>query len=102
MASLLAPLYIAEVSPARIRGRFVHNQMAIVSGILLPIWSIGRLVIFGPRLALDVRLRRVPAAFFLALFFVPESPRWLAEIPHPRNPLAILTRVNGPAVAARE
>ena len=98
MASLLAPLYIAEVSPARIRGRLVSlNQMAIVSGILLAYLVNWVLSYHGPEswrwmFASAV----VPSlAFFIALFFVPESPRWLTEMGRPEEALRVLTRVNG-------
>src|SRR6185437_1199785 len=48
-ASVLAPLYIAEVSPARIRGRLVSlNQMAIVSGILLAYLANWLIAFTGP------------------------------------------------------
>jgi len=105
MASLLAPLYIAEVSPARIRGRLVSlNQMAIVSGILLAYLINWLLSYLGPEswrwmFASAV----VPSlAFFIALFFVPESPRWLTEQGREQEALEVLTRVNGREQALAE
>jgi len=105
MASLLAPLYIAEVSPARIRGRLVSlNQMAIVSGILLAYLINWLLSYLGPEswrwmFASAV----VPSlAFFIALFFVPESPRWLTEQGREKEALEVLTRVNGRQQALTE
>ena len=52
VASLLAPLYIAEIAPASIRGRLVSlNQLAIVSGILLAYFVNWMLALGGPELA---------------------------------------------------
>jgi SP family sugar porter-like MFS transporter len=97
LASALAPVYIAEISPAEKRGRFVAiNQLTIVIGVLaaqlvnlmiaepvasaatqaeiLQTWNaqIGWRYMFGAE--------GVPAVLFLLLMFVvPESPRWLAK-----------------------
>jgi SP family arabinose:H+ symporter-like MFS transporter len=103
MASLLAPLYIAEVSPARIRGRLVSlNQMAIVSGILLAYLVNWLLSYRGPgSWRWMFASAAIPSlAFFAALFFVPESPRWLTEAGREREALAVLERING-SVRAR-
>lgn len=102
MASLLAPLYIAEIAPARNRGRLVSmNQMAIVTGILLAYFINWSLSYLGPsawRWMFATAI--VPSAVFLtALFFVPESPRWLAEMGREREALLVLSRVNGHATA---
>jgi SP family arabinose:H+ symporter-like MFS transporter len=104
-ASLLAPLYIAEVAPARIRGRLVSlNQMAIVTGILLAYLVNWSLAFAGPAgWRWMFAAAAVPSvAFFAGLFFVPESPRWLVEKERNDEALAILTRVNGSATAGRE
>jgi len=102
MASLLAPLYIAEIAPARNRGRLVSmNQMAIVTGILLAYFINWSLSYLGPgawRWMFATAV--IPSAVFLtALFFVPESPRWLAEMGREREALAVLSRVYGRAAA---
>lgn len=97
LASNLSPMYIAEISPARLRGRFVSvNQLTIVIGILaaqLVNWWIAR---GAPSDATPAELvaswygqagwrwmfaaGTFPAlAFFVLMFFVPESPRWLAK-----------------------
>lgn len=105
MASLLAPLYIAEVSPARIRGRLVSlNQMAIVSGILLAYLVNWLLSYGGPESwRWMFASAAIPSlAFFVALFFVPESPRWLTEAGREQEALAVLERVNGSARARVE
>lgn len=104
-ASVLAPLYIAEVAPAKIRGRLVAmNQMAIVSGILLAYLANWLLAFTGPsswRWMFAVAV--VPsAAFLVGLFFVPESPRWLVENDRDDEAHTVLSRINGPVIAAAE
>jgi sugar porter (SP) family MFS transporter len=82
IASVLSPIYIAELAPASVRGILVSvNQLAIVVGILLTYISNWLLVGVGEN---DWRwmfeVEAVPALFFtLALLFIPESPRWLAK-----------------------
>lgn len=102
MASVLAPVYIAEVAPARLRGRLVSlNQMAIVTGILLSYFANWVLSYSGPESwRWMFAVAAVPSVFFfIALFFVPESPRWLVETGRESAALAVLTRVNGPEIA---
>jgi len=95
-ASLLAPLYIAEVAPARIRGRLVAlNQMTIVPGILLAYFVNWVLSYQGPSSwRWMFATAAVPSVFFLcALFFVPESPRWLVEKDRETEARGVLERV---------
>jgi len=98
VASVLAPIYIAEVAPPRIRGRLVSlNQMAIVSGILLAYLVNWLLSYLGPQ---SWRWMFISAAvpsviFFAALFFVPESPRWLTQRGRTAEALGVLSRVAG-------
>src|ERR1700737_106840 len=82
IASTLSPLYIAEISPARSRGRMVSlNQLAIVIGILLS-YSVNYLLTdSGPA---NWRWMFASAAvpsfcFLIALLFISESPRWLVQ-----------------------
>jgi sugar porter (SP) family MFS transporter len=90
LASSLSPMYIAEVSPAGVRGRLVClNEMTIVVGILMAQVTNWLIACRGSG---DLMQRNadsgwrwmfgataVPAAVFLVgMFFVPESPRWLA------------------------
>lgn len=96
LASGVSPMYIAEISPAHLRGRLVSlNQLAIVFGILLAQvvnWLIARPVAPGAT-AEEIlvswngqwgwrwmfAVTAIPASLFLgATFLVPESPRWLA------------------------
>jgi sugar porter (SP) family MFS transporter len=105
VASMLAPLYIAEVSPPGIRGRLVSlNQFAIVTGILLAYFVNWRLSFLGPAgWRYMFAVAAVPSiAFFIALFFVPESPRWLTETDRADEALRVLTRVGGSSQAAIE
>ncbi len=103
-ASMLSPLYISEIAPARIRGTLVTTyQLAIVLGIQLiyfvnlqiagmgdDAWNIDT----GWRYMLGSEA--IPAALFMVtLFFVPESPRWLSKNHNEEASLSILSRVNG-------
>ena len=104
MASILCPMYIAEISPASMRGRLVSwYQMAIILGFLLvylvnawianfrtPEWNlqVGWRWMFGSEV--------LPAIlFFLLLFFVPESPRWLVKAGRKEQARAVLERIAG-------
>ena len=82
IVSTLAPVYIAEVAPARYRGMLVSfNQLAIVIGILIAFFTNYFLVNTGEnnwRWMLSV-MAFPSVLLFVALFFVPESPRWLIE-----------------------
>ncbi len=105
VASVLAPLYIAEISPRAIRGRLVSlNQMAIVSGILLA-YFVNWLLSFGGPSSWRWMFASaaVPSvAFLVALLFVPESPRFLVETGREAEARIVLERVGGPAQAAAE
>jgi SP family xylose:H+ symportor-like MFS transporter len=81
-ASVVAPVYIAELSPAAYRGRLVTiTQLNIVAGILLAYLSnylIGRLGLGDNEARWMFGVMAAPSAiFFLMLFFTPQSPRWL-------------------------
>lgn len=97
-SSVLGPMYIAEISPAKWRGRLVgFFQFNVVAGILLAYLSnyLIRLAFGGPsewRWMLGVS--GIPALFFLLmLFFIPESPRWLVQqnrVPEARDTLVAI------------
>ena len=80
VASILSPMYIAEIAPAKYRGRLVSlNQLAITTGILIAFFTNYLLVNTGEnnwRWMLAVMTAPATLLFF-SLFFVPESPRWL-------------------------
>jgi sugar porter (SP) family MFS transporter len=96
-ASLIVPIYIAEIAPARIRGGLVTlNQLAIVSGILVAFVSNYALAhlshgswrwMFG--------LGVVPAiALCSSLLWIPESPRWLVQGGHQERAAAVLRQIS--------
>lgn len=114
-ASMLSPLYIAEVAPASIRGRLVSlNQLTIVGGMLVVYFVNALIARFGMSLGgevwnIDYGWRwmfvseTLPAVlFFVFLLFVPESPRWLIKNKRAGEALATLARVNGAARAEAE
>jgi len=110
-ASPVSPVYIAEVAPARIRGRLVTlNQLAITFGMLLA-YAIGWLLAsHGTAEWRDMYAWRwmfasgvLPSVLFLAaLFLVPESPRWLAKRGLTDKARAILASVDGEEHARQE
>ncbi len=110
-ASILSPIYIAEVSPEKFRGRLVAlYQLAIVVGILVVFfvnlqiqrlgdeaWNVDR----GWRWMFGSLV--LPSVVFGGLLaFVPESPRWLMKAGLEGRALEILDRIGGPENAARE
>jgi SP family xylose:H+ symportor-like MFS transporter len=111
IASMTSPMYIAEVSPARLRGRLVSiNQLAIVTGMIVVYfvnyfiarqgnesWNVttGWRWMFGSGAGPSV-------GFLAALFFVPESPRWLVKQGRVDDALHVLSRIGGEARAQAE
>src|SRR5438874_12162301 len=83
-SSVLGPMYIAEIAPARLRGRLVGVfQFNVVFGILLAYFSnyaIGRQALGSLEWRWELGVTAIPAVlFFLMLFGIPRSPRWLAK-----------------------
>ena len=87
-------MYISEISPPAVRGKFVSfYQLAIVLGILsaqITNWLIAKPVVEGENILFSWNgqmgwrwmfwAETIPALlFFLLVFFIPESPRWLAS-----------------------
>ena len=116
IASNVSPVYIAEVTPARLRGRFVSiNQLTTVLGILLAQvvnWRIGEHFTGAAGGALTPEsvewawrwmlwAAAVPALVFLVLaLFVPESPRWSALHGRADRARRVLARIGGERYAA--
>lgn len=103
IASMVVPMYIAEIAPPKRRGALVGNyQLAIVIGIVVVYFvnylialqgdanwnlTIGWRWMFGSEL--------VPSLLFLLfIFFIPESPRWLIQKGHTNKALAVLHKIN--------
>ena len=105
LASMLSPLYIAEIAPAKNRGRLVsYNQLAIVAGFMVVYFvnyfisktggsdewlnQVGWRWMFASEI--------IPAGLFLGfLFFVPDTPRSLMLKSKPEEALEVLKKVNG-------
>lgn len=120
LASTLSPMYIAEIAPAHKRGQFVSiNQLTIVIGILAA--QIINLLIAEPipeNAAADDMLNSwngqigwrfmfwaeaVPAILFLVfMFFMPESPRFLAKASKESAAVKILSKIGGMSYAVSE
>ena len=116
-ASNLSPIYIAEISPGNIRGRFVSiNQLTVVLGILLAQivnWLIAEPVVPGEDILSSWNGQEgwrwmfwsgaIPALlFFILVFLIPESPRWLATQGRLEKAGTILSKIGGGAYAQAE
>lgn len=117
-ALIIAPMYIAEIAPGEVRGRLVSfNQLNIVIGISAAFFSNYLILGLGESTAAWAQalnfaewnwrwmlgIEAVPAVlYFLALAFVPESPRWLAMNNQEDDALDVLEAVNGPEQAQAE
>jgi SP family arabinose:H+ symporter-like MFS transporter len=123
MASVLAPMYISEVAPPKIRGRLVAlYQLSIVIGILLAYFSNWILLeisqgspeVFGGTGFLHKIIiaevwramfgsEMLPSGLFIMLLFlIPESPRWLIKNGYFEKGYTVLSRISGLAVAKNE
>jgi MFS transporter, SP family, xylose:H+ symportor len=108
IASMISPMYIAEIAPAGVRGKLVSfNQLAIISGMLIIYfvnYFIARqgneqwLITEGWRWMFFSGV--IPAGvFFVLLFFVPETPRYLAMKGRDDKALSVLAKIAGEAQA---
>jgi sugar porter (SP) family MFS transporter len=113
LASSLSPMYIAEIAPAQMRGKLVAiNQLTVVIGILLAQYINWFLVRDLPPHASDDFIRgswfgqsgwrwmfgltAAPALlFFIGMFLVPESPRWLAKNGKAGAARSVLEKIGG-------
>jgi sugar porter (SP) family MFS transporter len=97
VASFVSPLYISEIAPVDIRGKLVSiNQVALTSGIV-----VSYLIDYAFAPSQDWRwmfaLAVIPAAAFgIGLFFIPDSPRWLAGRGHMDQARAVLKKIRSP------
>ena len=104
LASAVSPMYIGEIAPADIRGRLVAlNQFAIIFGMLV-VYFVNWGIASGQSLEWinSIGWRRmfiseaIPAGLFgVLLFFVPETPRYLALKNQDDKALSILAKING-------
>jgi sugar porter (SP) family MFS transporter len=105
-ASMLAPIYIAELSPPRHRGKLVSlNLFAIFLGQSCAFYSNYFLRDIGgdANWRWMLAVMAVPSfLLFVSLTFAPESPRWLIEKRRYKPALEILTRINGAGEAELE
>ena len=115
VASVIAPAYIAEVSPAHLRGRLGSlQQMGIVLGIFLSLLIDALLAHWAGGAANELwfglaawrwmfLVMAVPAVLYgIGAFLIPESPRYLVSVGRPDEARAVLSRIHGDdAVDAR-
>jgi len=118
MALIIAPMYIAEISPAALRGRMVSlNQLNIVVGISVAFFTNYLILKLGQSQAdwaVSLRLEEwnwrwmlgletAPAVlYFLCLYLVPESPRWLIMRGRQDEAMVVMSRVSNPEQAGRD
>lgn len=119
VASMICPLYISEISPPAFRGRMVAlYQLAITIGIVAAYLSNSVLLKssvnhdftgFIKYILVDdiwrsmIGLGLIPSLiFWLGLFFIPESPRWLMLKGKKDKAKEVLLKINEPAVVSKE
>jgi SP family xylose:H+ symportor-like MFS transporter len=110
LASAICPMYIAEMAPANIRGKLVSwNQFAIIFGMLV-VYFVNYFIVKGESQdwinatgwrQMFLSESFVAATFGILLFFVPETPRYLALTHNDEKALNILSKING-SIKARE
>ena len=116
VASMVSPLYISELAPSNLRGRMVSlYQLALTIGIVVAYFSnafivnhkwdgfsgeeLGRIFTTQPWRAM-LGLGALPAlVFLLALFAVPESPRWLLTKGKKQQAIKVLSKIEGTQAA---
>jgi len=104
MASILSPMYIAEIAPEKHRGAFVTiNQLTIVIGMLLAYLINYLLLTLGDNCwRYMLGAMAIPSIlFFVGMLFVPESPRWLLQNGYIEKAKAILIRMGNENYASK-
>jgi sugar porter (SP) family MFS transporter len=103
LASAVSPMYIAEIAPARLRGRLVVvNQLAIVIGLSMSVF-VTYLLSHGGHWRWMFASQVFPVlCLMIGIAFVPESPRWLAMVGRLQEALGVLTKINGQTRAETE
>jgi MFS family permease len=108
MAILVAPMFIAEIAPRKLRGTLVSiNQLNIVLGISVAFFS--NYYILNKVTNPDLNWRwmlgigAIPAlVYFVLLFFIPQSPRWLVQNSRDEEAKDVLRRIGGEEYAGIE
>lgn len=103
LASMVVPMYIAEIAPADKRGALVaYNQLAIVIGIVV-VYFVNYLIALQGDADWNLKLgwrymfasEAIPSVLYLVLiFFIPESPRWLLEKGRGAEAVKVLHKFN--------
>ena len=103
-ASVLSPMYVAEVAPSKNRGMLVSvYQLAIVLGILCSYTINYGLHNIDNNWRWMFATGIIPSVlFFVGLFFIPESPRWLYKAGKKDDSLKVLTGIGGESLAKVE
>jgi sugar porter (SP) family MFS transporter len=103
-ASVLSPMYVAEVAPPKTRGTLVAvYQLTIVLGILCSYTINYWLHDVANNWRWMFATGTVPSVlFFIGLFFIPESPRWLYKAGRKEESLRVLTKIGGEELAKFE
>jgi SP family sugar:H+ symporter-like MFS transporter len=114
-ASILAPAYIGEIAPPKIRGRLISlQQLAIVLGLFFAFFSNYNLALAAGGASSELWwgfnawqwmfwMEIIPASiFFLSLLFIPESPRYLVAVNKAEKALKVLASLSNKIIATRQ
>ncbi len=103
IASFVAPLYISEIAPVKIRGKLVSvNQVALTSGIVIS-YLVDYAFADSGSWRWMFAMAAVPAiAFGIGLLFIPDSPRWLSSVGKDEEALKVLKAIRIPSEVDNE